>query len=147
MAGPLAMVCMVMVYDSIMNMTRRLTRKITIKLSKFGKQVTWLNGPRVLTLLWAPGCSVHRGCLSHGGGEGEMLWVPPSRTFLGTKNGGGNTSPTPRGATSTGRGGAAGLAPCVWPRVCPEQSLAAGGSACAAALGATCPLIEVYLAI
>lgn len=105
MAGPLAMVCMVMVYDSIMNMTRRLTRKITIKLSKFGKQVTWLNGPRVLTLLWAPGCSVHRGCLSHGGGEGEMLWVPPSRTFLGTKNGGGNTSPTPRGATSTGRGG------------------------------------------
>lgn len=118
MAGPLAMVCMVMVYDSIMNMTRRLTRKITIKLSKFGKQVTWLNGPRVLTLLWAPGCSVHRGCLSHGGGEGEMLWVPPSRTFLGTKNGGGNTSPTPRGATSTGRGGLQG-----WHRACGHGSV------------------------
>lgn len=84
MAGPLAMVCMVMVYDSIMNMTRRLTRKITIKLSKFGKQVTWLNGPRVLTLLWAPGCSVHRGCLSHGSGSLHPGRFWAQRTAEGT---------------------------------------------------------------
>lgn len=48
---------------------------------------------------------MHHGCLSHGGGEGEMLWVPPYWMFLGTKSSGGSTSPTPRGATSTGRGG------------------------------------------
>lgn len=79
-----------------------------------------------------------------------MLGVPPYRTFLGTSSGGGSTSPTPpglrrgpAGSRQHEQGEGAGLAPCVWPWVCPEQSSAAGGSACVADLSMTCHLIEV----
>lgn len=138
MAGPLAMVCMLMVYDSIMNMTRRLTRKITIKLSKFGKQVTWLNGHQDAACI----TGVYPMAVERGRCSGSLH----TGCFWAQRAVGGAPLP-PRGGPPAQAGGAAGLAPCMWPWVCPEQSLAAGGSACAAALGATCPLIEVYLAI